>query len=128
MLVLRVENQNKCGPYRGSYIGTEAARVQYNVEDCNTYQSYHPNPRTDPLLAPWFNSAREYSDYRNYIYGFKDIRSLIRWFPKKNWKWFRNSNIDWYISLYGTDDFVIGQRQVVFRNVTSEFLGHIIKI
>ena len=129
MLVLRIENQDRIGPYRGSYIGTEAARHDYDFNGgTNIYESYHPNPRTDPLLKDWYSDARAYSDYRNYIYGFDNIRSLIRWFPKKKWDVFRNSYKEWRVSLYGTNDFVIGERQVVFRQSTAEFLGVVIKI
>ena len=111
MRVWRVECPKGIGAYKleyenGDYVlGDEFA----------VYTDKHPHPLDDRKLRSWAN--RE--DYQEYVFAFENEQHLDDWFlPAMRVQLRPRARI----SIYETDDYILGEKQCVFRRRTATLI------
>ncbi len=86
----------------------------------------HPAPLGDPLLKDiWKELGGDGWDgeSRNYYFGFSSMEQLRRWFYDPEYlETIQSQGIR--IAIYQTDDFHIGDTQMIFRKSTAKLIGH----
>lgn len=98
MIVYRIERDDGTGPYVGNERGPHRSGWH-----CPTR---NPNPRFDGLGHVWFTD--------NNIFGFKDARQLVKWFPRVDRRHMAEQGLK--LALYRIDGRRIkkGGKQIVF--------------
>lgn len=83
--------------------------------------SQHPTPYGDQLLSPIW-SKMTYAEHEHYFFGFSSMEQLRRWVSNIHWcKQAHDYGLR--ICIYQTDDYHIGDTQMIFRKATATFVG-----
>lgn len=115
-LVFRIEDKNGNGIYR-----TEHAHMLYELDD-QCFGQAHPHPNRDDKLYHHWDNLVLFGDYRNYYFGFSTMEQLRRWmFDKAVNQKLHDAGI--VISIYQTEDYYIGDTQMMFRRSTATLIG-----
>lgn len=82
-------------------------------------RSPHPPPNHDPMLRDIWEDL---SDRRPYYFGFSSMEQFRRWFFDPEYL-IRAQASGVRICIYQTDDFYIGDTQMIFRKETAKMIG-----
>lgn len=114
-LCFRVEHKDhKAGVYNSS---CRAPGTQSSFEDPR-----HPSPMEDQSIRPfWINLMQtDYAD--KYYFGFSSMDQLRRWiFSEEYMNHLKHKHM--VIGIYQTDDYHIGDTQMVFRKERAIRIG-----
>jgi len=115
-LCFRVVNAFDIGLYQA---GRPECWYDLPSYDPDTYEDKHPTPSSDRLLArPWY----ELEDKSQYFFGFKSLEQMRQWIYKEHV--LRGLQEDGFrIAIYQTEDYYIGDTQMIFRKSTATLIG-----
>lgn len=106
MLVYRVEDSRRVGPYRNTT--GSISRLNFNRHNSEK----RPGFRQCHIL-----SSYSLSKLKPYICGFKSITQFKKWFIKKDREWLEFKG--YKLVVYESDDIILASNQLVFRRKTA---------
>lgn len=105
-------------------IGLYGANVNWPSSQSDFKTHMHPCPTEDMgMCDAWaLKGYSENKDYLNYYFGFKSMEQLRMWlFDAEYLQHLKDNKIK--IHIYQTDDYIIGDTQMVFRLSTATLIG-----
>ena len=114
--VFRLEDAEGTGIYRTLY-----AQELYAL-DSAAGGTAHPHPNQDSKLSDHWDMLIIMNQNKEYYFGFASMEQLRRWlFDKEVNQTLHDGGIK--ISIYQTDDYYIGDTQMMFRKSSATLIG-----
>lgn len=83
----------------------------------------HPAPTSDPELMDSLTKSESRSSIRDYIFGFKSLEQLKKWFDEEALKRLHSAN--YYVSIYETEEYHVGSTQCIFKRESAKLVNFI---
>lgn len=114
VLVYRVEHED-------TRLGLYSSRYKFDMNE----KDRHPCPSQDPGLGEFYLQNIYHHAYNRdspYFFGFASLDQLSSWIYKEEQIAELNAT-GFVIAIYQTDDYCIGNTQMVFRKSTARYVG-----
>ncbi len=115
MRVVRVENAQGEGPYRGCNLPAwDSSAFTYDT---------HPTPTSDFGLRDWWCDL-DYAISRHYVFAFRDKEQLSEWFYRDDWV-YQLRVAGFVLATYEVSypDVRVGERQAVFIKERAQLVA-----
>lgn len=109
--------------YRVTRNGSGIYITKWEHSLCIRDNGQHPAPWCDEQLKPHWDNLYNNNDSIHYYFGFCSLEQMRRWFYDADLnRQMRDDGVN--IEIWQTDDYFIGDTQMIFRKATATLVGN----